>query len=245
MMDVSSSIRLNAEYYAESYFGRALVQAIPGLGGAIDTILSGYGTQIQQQRYLALLKHIESRMQALESSVGEIVHSEELFDLVRIAVESSVKVRSEEKRRRFANLMVNAVISENPLWVEAETAMRLLNELEEIHIQLLVFSASSKSVSYADKEYLSPLSTESRKIEDPIFGRRHMEPRYICELMPGCDINLVTLACKELRAKGLFASGVDVETEPFKEHPNEYVITSIGNWLLDWIQGSDENEEAI
>jgi|GEM_PF-5123975 len=54
---------------------RAAMQLLPGLGGAIDTLVSGYAGKIQEQRVQSFLTVLDSRLRELPDSVTFPNHS--------------------------------------------------------------------------------------------------------------------------------------------------------------------------
>ena len=96
-MTISKQLKAMSESYNNDITSRAAIQLIPIIGGPLDTIMAGYGAEIQTDRFYALIDALGRRLDKLEDATG-IEVSEELFDLFRIATENSVRTRSDDKR---------------------------------------------------------------------------------------------------------------------------------------------------
>lgn len=251
-MSISKELRSMGESYACSTAPRALIQTIPIIGGALDTLMAGKGTQIQQDRFYALVDALARRLDELEES-REIEPSEELFDLLRVAVENSVRTRSETKRERFANIIANKVVSDENSWDDAETAMRLLAELDELHIFTLIHSREeyegalgiydSKRVSTEDIRFIQKnLNDSLGRPTDPNALYSDASVVYLQELAPHSSTETHHIICSELKMYGLLQHTLSDVGEPAIENPREFKITAQGKWLLDWISASNAPE---
>jgi len=121
--------------YTDKFLLRATVQLIPHVGSALDTLLSGLGAKYQFDRLEHFIRELNARLKRIEI-LNTIQPTEPLYDLMMQVFSEVIKTRSEEKRKRFANLIANQVVS-NGMWDEAETATRLLADLTDLHIRLI------------------------------------------------------------------------------------------------------------
>ncbi|NQV69270.1 MAG: hypothetical protein HQ498_04510 [Pseudohongiella sp.] len=126
--------------YLERTKLRASVQAIPYVGGSLDTLLSGSGTKIQSQRLEHFLKELSDRLQKLECapSIDETL----LFDFAIEAMEKSVRTKESKKRELFASIMANQ-IADPSLTEFSEMALRIVSELDTIHFKILAVAQSA------------------------------------------------------------------------------------------------------
>jgi hypothetical protein len=135
----ASGITKASAYYCDKFGLRAAIQVVPVLGGSLDTLLAGLGTKYQYQRLEHFISELHQRFAELEQSINPktVEAGEPLFDFTMQVFDHVIKTRSEEKRKQFANLFANQ-IAKKKQWDEAETAARLLQELNDWHIKILV-----------------------------------------------------------------------------------------------------------
>ena len=76
---------------------RAAVQAVPMVGGTLDTMFAGLGARWQARRLEDFIQKLSSRLSHVESiqSASLLVPSEPLYDFIRQVLEHVVKTRSE------------------------------------------------------------------------------------------------------------------------------------------------------
>lgn len=79
--------------YEQSYFFRAIVQAVP-YGGSLDMLLAGRAAEINKQRLEELMSNLSQRLDVMDQSVIRHVYlaSEAFFDLLRSAVDTRWKL---------------------------------------------------------------------------------------------------------------------------------------------------------
>ena len=214
-------------HYSNAFPLRALIQGIPALGGSLDTMLAGMGSKWQSDRFENYIKLLEERLSKLERILGpvKIDPSEPLYDFIIQTIDCALKTRSEEKRSQFASIVANQLIRKND-WAEAETATRLLNDLTDIHVQILLaalglrvplgFTNMVKSVTFSNK-YNDSESVDLRTI------------------MPDTSVIAIRLACSELVARGLLhdnAVGISASVGAM-----EYLAsTELTSWFIGWIK---------
>lgn len=229
-MSLTDQLNLFRESYADSITSRAVVQTIPVVGGALDTIMAGYGTQIQQERFYRLLDILTRRMDEIEG-VNPIEATEEFLDLIRVAVENSVRTRSDIKRERFANIIANTVISDIKPWDEAETVMKLLGELEDIHVEILFKIVKTPACQRSSFEGMkvARLLPSSESISDSQF-------LMLFEEFEQYSPWKIQLACSELLSKGLL---LDEGTNRIGVGSMELLIlTDTSKWLIEWLRSN-------
>jgi len=137
--DALAPLATRASAYYEPLFAlRALIQAIPGIGGTIDTILAGLGARWQAERLESFLRILSERLARLEATGVRISlePSEPLYDFVRLALEQAARTRSEQKRQDLATIVTHQA-SATKGWDDAEAAMSVLSELSEFDVAVL------------------------------------------------------------------------------------------------------------
>lgn len=132
---VENALSRASERYGELILIRAAVQTIPWVGSALDTLLSGRGSQIQYERVMHFLGELDSRLYQVETASK--IEEEGLYDLMLNVFDSVVHTRSESKRARFAQLVANQIASGSS-WDDAEIATALLRDLTETHVAILL-----------------------------------------------------------------------------------------------------------
>lgn len=134
----ATTIQKASEKYGDMSGLRALIQAIPYVGGSFDTLLVDSGQKFKEQRIEGLITEINERLSKIEKPLDPkaIQNSQEMYDMLIFAFEQSSRTRSEMKRNNFAKIITNQII--DPIdWDKADTILRLLARLNEIHIGIL------------------------------------------------------------------------------------------------------------
>lgn len=176
---------------------RAVVQAIPYIGGPLDTLLAGKGTKIQNERLEHFLSELSSKLENLE--LTPTIDEDTLFDFAMEAMEKAVKTRAKEKRELFAKIMASQVT--NPEETEyAEMALRIVDELDPIHFKILkeALSAPECGSPFDGLEMVTVKGTNTA--DDSKNGRR---PLILAEKLPDYPIEAIQYAISELISKGL------------------------------------------
>lgn len=230
-MTISRQLKTISESYTNCTEQRMAIQLIPIVGGAIDSLMAGTGTQIQQDRFYALLDSLAKRLDKLEET-EDIKPTEELFDLLRVATENSVRTRSESKRERFTNIIANKVVSDNNSWSEAEEAIRLIGELDDIHIEILLVAQQAPEIDEVvyDKQRIVSLTEHKPILDDGTI------PLFIQTKLPKHTSFELKLAYIRLLSEGLVepptSLGGKIES---RDRNDDFVLTPLGEWLLNWI----------
>ena len=120
--------------YSKQTALRAAIQLVPYVGGAIDTLFTGKASQIRTQRIEHFIHELQLRMKRVEM-IRANVDDDAFVDLLLTTFEVVSRARSDAKRNRFANIVSRQVIEAQP-WEDAEMAVRLVSELEDIHIEV-------------------------------------------------------------------------------------------------------------
>ena len=219
-------IQKAAEKYSETTSLRAAVQLIPYIGGTLDILIGGGGQKIQQRRIEHFISELDVRLKEIETSSNP--SDEELFDITLLALEQTVRTRSENKRARFAQIIAKQ-ISTGGKFDAAETAIRLVGELDDIHIEILN-AAFLAPLQPAPFDYLrvvtiapSPLRTASGE-----------SPPQLRAIFPDLSDEMLRLICSELVAKGLLKDeGIGRWGTKGMEY---FTTTTLTHWLFSWLR---------
>jgi len=221
----SKAVDEAAVRYSQATSLRAGVQIIPWVGGALDTLLGGKGSKILQGRLDDFLKILNDRLSRIE--IAEAIDPDEsFFDLMMAAFDGVMRARSQEKRKRFASLIAQQVRSRNG-WDDAEAAVRLLSDLTDQHVAVLIETLNAPLCKGSFKG-LRVVTFES----SPHIGRsRFMN---LGALFPQIPERTLRLICSELVSRGLMR---DEGFGRMETKSMEYfVATDLAKWLMDWIK---------
>lgn len=124
---------------------KALISFIPGIGGAIGSILSDALADRKEQRLKEFLESLKEKIESDKESVNNDFISK--VDFLDIFEQTAIKIRderSEEKRIAYKNILVHGIVSPDCTYDELENQIRILNQLSSDHLILLrLFHAPS------------------------------------------------------------------------------------------------------
>jgi DNA-binding MarR family transcriptional regulator len=108
------SLNTSLEVISEEPVLRALLNAIPYVGGSLNEIISGKGQQIIEKRRDDLLHLLIEHMNKLheEAVRKDFFETPEGFDLLIKALDEARKTRSREKRDLYARILVGAALKQ-------------------------------------------------------------------------------------------------------------------------------------
>lgn len=227
--DISKTlIQEAAEKYSEMSALRAAIQLIPYIGGPLDTLIGGEGQKIQQRRITHFVDELDKRLKNIEAPQRTLAN-EELYDLMVATLERVVKTRSEEKRARFAQIIANEIAYAKKI-DDAETAIRLVGELDDIHVQVLNI-ATHAPLCPAPYDGLRVITiTTHLQIPAP----NNDSYPVLEELFPNIPEPMLRLICSELVSKGLLRNeGIGRWDAKGMEY---FVATDLATWLFAWIK---------
>ncbi len=232
--DKTSGFTQVSSSYAEKFPLRAAIQAIPWVGGSIDTLFAGVGAKWQYDRLDKFLKVLHERLGRIEKldSLEAIQPSEPLYDFTMRVFDHVLRTRSDEKRRRFAAIVAHQV--QHPLtWDEADAMTRLLGDLSDLHVDILVQIKNAPLLADPFHGLRVVKVAPIERIED-----RPPHVTNLRTLLPGINLAALQLACSELAARGLLHDegvgrvGVSAMTC--------FIATQLADDFLKWIdEGGD------
>ena len=224
MEAIKKALNKASEKYSKQIVIRALIQTIPYIGSSLDTLFAGKGSQIQFERLKHFLEILKEKLEKIEKDIY-IQPSEEFFDLMVNIFDGVIKTRIKEKRERFANIIINKIINESTRWDEAEIATRLLKELDEIHIRILIEGINAPICgSPFNGLKVITLKESKSNIQGPVDLK---------EKFPEYEIEVLRMVCAELVSRGLlYDEGIgrwDVKSMEY------FTATKLAEWWLKWI----------
>jgi len=199
--------------------------------GPIDTFLSGLGAHYQSNRVQDFLTDLDLRVKRIEGrfDLPTIQPTEEWIDFIIQVIDYVHRSRSEEKRQRFAQLVINQCIHPRH-WDEAEIACRMIGELTDHHIKML------------DLTLKAPVSQEVHKghrvvtlfAEKYFDGQKGIVHPNIRNHFLQLDDRALEMIVSELAARGLLR---DVGVGGFGGgiYMAFFEATELAQWLMDWI----------
>jgi hypothetical protein len=223
---IIQSLTRASQNYADNVWIRAAMQAVPHVGGSLDTLFAARGVFIQQKRIESLIKELHAKFQSLESVPP--YNEEEFLDLTIRAIEASVKTRADDKRSLYANILAKHIANSANI-EESEAALRITAELSLVHLRILRFSLVV-GISKKPLEDLRAFSVICRgRREESDFEIPSLEKAF-----PEYSIGLLQSACSELLAKGLiYDEGIgrmDIKSMEI------FIATETAAWLDTWLR---------
>jgi hypothetical protein len=119
---------------------RAIITAVPVIGGSIDVLVAGVGQAIAQQRVERLFDELKVAMTDLQDTRVDqaYLESEEWWDLVRQAIEAAARTRQGEKVRYYAQILKGAVSIRSEEDITAEEVLAIVSELSVRDIEIAI-----------------------------------------------------------------------------------------------------------
>ncbi len=153
---ISNIFDKKANNYSENITLRALVQLIPNIGGALDTILYEKGSKWRQERIEYFIKYFEEKINELikennllSEKINKVINSEDFYDLFLKALKDSTSTKYKEKINYYANILINYV---NKIQTpeDSEIMIEILSQQlnSEIYILTKIYSNNSKITLY-------------------------------------------------------------------------------------------------
>lgn len=229
----TSAVAKAAQQYSEQTALRAAIQLIPYVGGAIDTLVTGKATQIQMQRIEYFLHELRARLERVEM-IKANVDDDAFMDLMLTTFEKVSRARSADKQSRFANIVSRQVV-EAQSWEDAEMAVRLVSELEDIHIEVANTALSAPPCDKAFEGLQVVTLTPSSNQDRDLAGN---SPLLLSDALPHYSSAALRMACAELMAKGLLHDeGVSRWDMGAMQY---FVATDLARWLQEWLLNSNQ-----
>lgn len=225
-----SLAKKSLEKYTNSTISRASVQLIPYVGGALDTIMCGAASKLYDDRIEKTVSSIERRLSHLES-VDPLPLTDELYDLFVKIFESSVKTRSDQKRKCFAEIL-GGKIEGNKTSEEAEQYIRMISDLDDIHIKVLQQVSNAKNTGFS----IGGTETWASVITKKPRGAGMDSPTVLTNQLPNYTESSIVFACSELASRGLLSDLGSLPTVDgiYDRHEtlNYYAITKFGRLFI-------------
>jgi len=215
-----SSLDKAAALYESSTMLRALVQLVPSIGSSTDFLISKTAQDYVRKRHNTFFLDIYNRLEKLEHE-PETINNEHLFDLINQAYSGALKTHSTKKIRRFSKIVSDFIIGDT-LWDEIETLNRFVDELSDIHIQILLFANRVPQDPSTDGLPVFYIS----KPKEEYAGERPI----ISNAFPMFSEETIRMFCSELISKNLLFNEGD--NRPYLGGKNFMRKTDLTDWFL-------------
>lgn len=236
--NASSAVAKARARYADSIGLRATIQAIPYIGSPLDTLLAGRATQIHLRRVEEFAHELHRRLEGVERLAADL-NDDAFADLILTTFEKVARTRSEEKRSRFARIITKQV-REGAKWEEAESAVRLLGDLEDVHLEVLGLALTAPSLTKGF-EGLRVISIATSPFRDDNGNG----PFALNDALSHYGTAALRMVCAELMAKGLLHDeGIGRWDLGAMQY---FVPTDLADWFAAWIiePGVHDAEQAV
>ena len=118
--------------------GKALVAAIPYVGGSIASLIGDYQAKRKHERLEHFFNSLQVDLNNLQEKINnEFISTDDFLDVFEETSKKIVNERTEEKRLAFKNILLNAIISKDITYDRVEEFLRLLERLRPDHILFL------------------------------------------------------------------------------------------------------------
>ena len=132
-----------SQLYADQTAIRALINAIPYVGGSLDVIFGSKWQKIAEKRIREFIQKLTEELNKVsESKVDKkYLDSEEWFDVVIKAMESATKTRDTEKISWYAKILRGAAVLRDRTDFDPEAYLQVLTELSpnELRVAKVIF----------------------------------------------------------------------------------------------------------
>jgi hypothetical protein len=129
------------EVYEGMPIAKSIVQLVPWIGTFINEILSDKGNKIKEQRIESFLNALYDCIKILDKSKlnSDWGNSEEFYDLLTRALDSSLRTRSKEKIKMNALILSNVLLlAENEKNFRPEEYLAALEDLTPFEVKSLL-----------------------------------------------------------------------------------------------------------
>lgn len=194
--------------------------------GAIDRLMSKHATDFTIKQLRALIAELDKKYDKRILEAG----SDDFVAALHVSINSLMESASDKKAKYFAAILAGAWESSQSNWDAVSQTLKLIRELEDVHILVLMEAAKLHQQNTSDQVALC--------MKDDFVNCVRLEP-----LLPQIDPNLLALALSDLVAKGMlndtFESSVGMFAEAQIPLPLRYSINDTGLWFLKMLERPD------
>lgn len=233
-----STLQRICSAYENSLFLPFFVPLLNSFGlGTVDRLFSKHATDYEFKKLYALLKEFERRLDRSVKQPG----SDDFFAAARISTEGVLQSQSHEKIKLFATVLADTWGNESSNWNEVSQTLKLIRELEDIHIHIL---REARSLSLSDPDATFNLG-----------GTGYSTSISIDDKFQDIDEMLLTSCISDLISKGLVNDSFtensipqfgDIPTLGGRPKPAKlaYSISPLGLWFLEKVQSPEYSDAS-
>jgi len=204
-----------------------------GLGamglGSVDRLICKQAADYTAKRLENLMIEMEKR---IDKKLTE-PRSDAFMSALYQCIPGVLETQSDEKVRMFAAILAGTWDNANPSWDEVSQSLRLVRQLEDVHIFILRRALE-----------LSPLE-EGPTVTFSIGGNGYPSSLPLEEQLPSIEPMFIASCVSDLISLGLVNDSFAIDGGTFgfgdkrnnqpKEAPQAYSISPLGRWLLERI----------
>lgn len=198
----------------------------------IDTALTTRANKIQQRRAVHFLSELGKILGRMPLSLTES-NEEEVFDILRLGIEHSVKTRVSNQRALYASI-ASQYFARDTSAEDTELAMQMVASLSLLQLKIIhIIDNSAQSSEKRDEDY--PRGKRAYLMERHVFKQYNPNE----ELVLGRDIPDVPLALLRHALSNLISQGIlgDLgESLWGGSSMTLFVTTDTFEWLLVWLK---------
>ena len=137
-MEIAKKIISASEKYADLTALRALFNMIPYAGGAIDVLITGKASKIQQERIETSIKELAKKLELVEAKSvdNEYLNSDDFFDDMFAYFDKSSRTKSKEKVDLFSDLITKRIQGKKCI-IDIKSFLDSLSSLSDDEIFIL------------------------------------------------------------------------------------------------------------
>jgi hypothetical protein len=140
--------------YSENTVLRAVVNAIPWIGGSLDVLLSAKGQAIVHDRIMTFLDILHRRMAQVEAVLARQaqLESPQFFDTIVAGFEAAARTPDVDRQEHIAAILAGSVAGPWNASLEPRQAIAILRDLTPGQLQLARTIYATQSGSPTDKQ---------------------------------------------------------------------------------------------
>lgn len=207
---------------------RTAIQAIPYIGGPLDTLLCGKGAKVQERRFLNFVGCLRKELSKIEEKKidYEFLESEEFFSIFQSAAEKSIRTHEQEKIHLFSRILSNSALTDYSHTPHKEGFINAVADLSTTHISIL---------RYILDKWRQFIQEDARK------NRNHVTLDEVAEAFPNLAKGRIEAYCNDLTRYGFlydwWIGRIDYER-------GLYGVTDYTKEFVRFIQSSSELESS-
>ncbi|MFI5258882.1 MAG: hypothetical protein ACHQ01_04645 [Candidatus Limnocylindrales bacterium] len=199
--------------------------AFPVFGGPVAAGFAEYRQHALMNRLNAVLTDLQDRIRVLGDHLDRDYVTSDSFALrFEATVDAAALAKNAGKRRYYVAALANAATIEHPNETQIDLMLRVLDQLEPIHLRLLAIVASDPEPPQVHGRYFASNS--------PSWAR-------IAVAAPGVAPDVLRHCWEELAAVGLLDSMFIVAGSGTPEPNQPGPVTPFGRRFIDFVEDSD------